>query len=91
MLMTRSPAPGAREGSRLRDMSPPGVGPMATGVLERMDEAEWISAGVLHKRYLQEVMPRAEGYARSGSGLTEAATSRALVARAADNAPPTSR
>jgi RNA polymerase sigma-70 factor (ECF subfamily) len=50
MLMTRSPAPGARS-----SLSPPGVGPIARGVLERMEEAEWISAGVLHERYLKDV------------------------------------
>ena len=44
MLMTRS-----------RGVSPPGTGPMAVGVLERMDEAEWITAGVLHERYLKDV------------------------------------
>src|SRR2546423_1611517 len=44
MLMTRS-----------RGVSPPGPCPGAAGVLERMDEAEWITAGVLYERYLKDV------------------------------------
>src|SRR5437763_17015111 len=44
MLMTRS-----------RGVSPPGPCPAAAGVLERMDEVEWITAGVLHERYLKDV------------------------------------
>src|SRR5438094_578368 len=41
--------------TRLRGVSPPGMGPIAAGVLERMDEAEWLTAAVLHERYLKDV------------------------------------
>src|SRR5712691_4614682 len=40
---------------RSRGVFPPGPCPAAAGVLERMDEAEWITAGVLHERYLKDV------------------------------------
>src|SRR3954451_1917730 len=44
MLMTTS-----------RGVSPPGPSPAAVGVLERMDEAEWLTAAVLDERDLKDV------------------------------------
>src|SRR5438309_10778641 len=38
-----------------RGVSPPGGCPVAAGVLDRMNEADWTTAGVLHERYLGEV------------------------------------
>src|SRR5437867_3587175 len=44
MLMTRS-----------QGVSPPGPCPAVAGVRGRMDEAEWVTAGVLYERYLKDV------------------------------------